>query len=161
VAWRPAGPICSLGRVCLSIGVACSDETLLLYNVAMLACPLRPQRPICDFAIFARDKRCRWRRDSERTEEWLRPNAYRTQLAACCVFAHSDTCQPILLISTARVNCDGPATTCFAIHQCTLATIARANIKPLRREVCGASTVTICSLTLRSHLHDCMYTAAD
>ena len=51
---------------------------------------------ICD---FARDKRCQWRRDGER--------------CGCSQMLTRRSWQPILLISTARVNFDGPATAYF------------------------------------------------
>ena len=100
---RPAGPICSLGRVrvCRLAFPARTKHCCYIMSRCSLA--------LNESAVFARDKRCQWRRDGERCGCGQMLSG--TQLAACCVFARSDTCQPILLISTARVNCDGPATT--------------------------------------------------
>ena len=127
---RPAGPICSLGRVrvCRLAFPARTKHCCYIMSRCSLA--------LNESAVFARDKRCQWRRDGER--------------CGCSQMLTRRSWQPILLISTAgRQLCFCPQrhlpgnpldiySACelrrasYCIFLPFIATFARANIKLLR-----------------------------
>ena len=122
---RPAGPICSLGRVrvCRLAFPARTKHCCYIMSRCSLA--------LNESAVFARDKRCQWRRDGERCGCGQMLSG--TQLAAwrllCFCPQRHRPANPLDIYSACELR---RASYYIAICWCTLATVARANIKPLR-----------------------------